>query len=1755
MKMTRIRARAVKSGGPELTELNGRWLTVRGARHNNLANIDVHFPLGRFICVTGVSGSGKSSLVVDILRERLARDLNGAEHVSPGAHDGIDGLEHLDKVIDIDQTPIGRTPRSNPATYIKVFDQIRDLYSKLPDAKVRGYRPGRFSFNVRCGEAGGGRCEACEGNGANCMDMEFLADVWVTCPVCNGRRFNRETLQILYKGKSIADVLDMDVQQALKHFENIPKIESMLRTLRDVGLDYIKLGQSSTTLSGGEAQRIKLARELVKRSTGRTLYILDEPTTGLHFEDIRRLLQVLHGFVDSGNTVVVIEHNLDVIKTADWVIDLGPEGGAGGGRVVVAGTPEEVAACTESYTGQALREVLAANGRRDYLDQHRRDAGATLDGCEGGAALHRRGIDPGGNGELTEIVVAGAQQHNLKNITVRFPRGRTTVCTGVSGSGKSSFALDTVYAEGQRRYVESLSSYARQFLGQVAKPRVERVEGLSPAISIEQKTTSRSPRSTVGTVTEVYDYMRVLWARVGKPYCPKCNVPIGTQTSDEIVERVLALPEGTKALVLAPLERSGNEEYADLFAREKANGFARVRVDGVVYELAAPPVLDRRSRHRVELVVDRISIRPGARARIADSVEMALSIGNGWMTLAPVGGEEGGQDARPPKRGQDARPPEPRTLNPEPSKGGQDARPPKRGQDAAPPGSEVRAREHGDHGRPSSTAHRAVAHTELRFSQRRSCTQCGTSYEELTPHHFSFNGRLGWCEVCEGLGTQIGASVDMIVPRPRESIRGGAVAGWENLDENPMLAKMVGKVLDWLGHDLDTPWHRLSEEARHGLLYGTGATWFDRGDGVRFQWKGFYPAIDEATRSSWQYRHRLSHLTSEVPCQRCGGSRLRPEAAAVRLGGKTIVDVCRMPLDKALAFFNGLALDPREKKVAGELLVEIRNRLKFLVDVGLDYVTLHRSAPTLSGGESQRIRLASQIGSGLAGVLYVLDEPTIGLHPRDNRRLIAALRSLRDLGNTLLMVEHDREVIERADYVLDFGPGAGVDGGQVVAAGEPGQLKKADASLTGRFLSGREVIPIPTNRRRGSGEYLEVIGARQNNLKNVDVKIPLGCFVAVTGVSGSGKSSLVNDVLYLALARRLHRANVEPGGHDQIIGVEAIDKVINVDQSPIGNTPTSNPATYTGVFDLIRELFARLPEAKVRGYNANRFSFNRPGGRCEACEGNGQRCIEMHFLPDVWITCETCGGKRFKAETLEVRYKGKSIADVLEMRISEALELFQNVPKIKRMLQTLADVGLGYLALGQPAPTLSGGEAQRVKLAAELGRPSTGKTLYVLDEPTTGLHFDDLRKLLKVLHRFVDLGNTVVVIEHNLDVIKTADWVIDLGPEGGEGGGEIVAEGTPEAVAATKGSHTGAILAEVLARDPRQEREVFDPQKVEEPPPTPDAKAGKTPGPLLEEEIGDARMPWEVNGRKWHTRERVGHRGEKVRWEGAALEWLIDEIEAAGKGRFGQTDYNHRSRVEIKVRGADLPWFFHARTGGQWLLDVTFRVPARAFSAAEVRKLVPLKPLDDCDELPIYGNEPRVNVRSSGRFTDDIRILVHSRKEIATPGCRTFIKRAVQAYFRLLKRMKEEEALARPWKVNGKTWHLSQQMLGNKPKMWTGSLIVQMIGLFKKWAPQIQEDWSRKVMVTLSHPQVKGTWARLVTNHAEAMRVEILAARGQFTPAMIERIGQNPEIRNSATEPSRVTFWVQSMEQCDLVQLEMLVKGSIAALSGGGSEN
>ncbi|MFO0974434.1 MAG: excinuclease ABC subunit UvrA [Phycisphaerae bacterium] len=1457
------------------------WLAIRGAAHNNLKNLDVPFPLARFVCVTGVSGSGKSSLVNDILYEALARDLNGAE-TAPGKHTRIDGLDHLDKIIAIDQTPIGRTPRSNPATYIKLFDEIRDLFAGLPDSKVRGYKKGRFSFNVKhdaeagplASAASAGRCAACEGNGSNRIEMDFLADVWVTCPVCNGQRFNAETLAIHFKGKSIADVLGMDVQQALAHFENVPKIATMLRTLHDVGLDYLKLGQASTTLSGGEAQRIKLARELVKPATGRTLYVLDEPTTGLHFEDIRRLLDVLHGFVDAGNSVVVIEHNLDVIKTADWIIDLGPEGGDAGGYIVATGTPEQVAAVKASSTGQALRDVLPGLARGRAAAANR---SALASKPAGSRATFRAPAEV--------IRVRGAREHNLQDVACDIPRGRMTVCTGVSGSGKTSLALDTIYVEGQRRYLESLSSYARQFLGQFAKPRVEQIDGLSPAIAIEQKSASRTPRSTVGTVTEIYDYMRVLWARLAQPICPDCNEPIGAHSADEIIAAVLAMPAGTRVLLAAPVERAAGESGDALFARLRSSGYARIRVDGVVHELDRPPDLPPSGCPAIDVVIDRLIVNPRDRARVADSVEHGLAAGGGVVWLIPADGPSPGL--------------------------------------AAP----------------------------RRFSRHHACRSCGRIYEELTPHHFSFNNRLGWCPTCEGLGVQNGTSESVVVRHPERSLLDGAIAGWERLADRPGLRALVSAVADHAGFDAAAPWNALTDAQRRAVLFGTGDAWLtvEPANGstrsrraprpaaqtvhpARVQFKGFFPAIDEATRISWQYRVHFSELVTQIDCQVCKAARLARAPAAARLAGKTIVEVCTLPLSEALRFFEGYdrKLSRPQRAVAGELLHEIVNRLRFLVDVGLDYLTLHRAAPTLSGGEAQRIQLASQIGSGLTGVLYVLDEPTIGLHPRDNHRLIAALQRLRDLGNTLLLVEHDRDVIGAADRLIDFGPGAGRLGGRIVATGTAKNLRAATESLTGAYLDQRESMPVPNDRRpvgeaaprRGRAtagdaaappqpvEWLTIVNARHNNLRNIDVAIPLGRLVAVTGVSGSGKSSLVADVLHAALARRLHGARVSPGAHDEIRGLDRIDKVINVDQSPIGNSPLSSPATYTGVFDLIRDLFVRLPTSRVRGFSANRFSFNRPGGRCEVCEGLGQVRHEMHFLPDVWVECETCRGQRYNAETLEVKFRNHSIAEVLALTVDRALALFENVPRVLRPLQTLADVGLGYIALGQPANTLSGGEAQRVKLASELGKPSTGQTLYLLDEPTTGLHFADVRRLLIVLQRLVELGNTALCVEHNLDVIKSADWVIDLGPEAGAAGGTVVVAGTPEAVAACGASHTGRALKPILARDPRGPR--LPPAESAAPPPTsaePPAAAANAavaaPAAgvaVADLPAADAEMPWRRNGRAWHLRDRVSRRGEKIEWEPAALEFVIEQIERLGGDALAPTDWNDRACIEIRAR-------------------------------------------------------------------------------------------------------------------------------------------------------------------------------------------------------------------------------------------------------------
>ncbi|WP_445613076.1 excinuclease ABC subunit UvrA [Geobacillus sp. YF-1] len=939
---------------------------------------------------------------------------------------------------------------------------------------------------------------------------------------------------------------------------------------------------------------------------------------------------------------------------------------------------------------------------------------------------------------MEKIIIKGARAHNLKNIDVEIPRGKLVVLTGLSGSGKSSLAFDTIYAEGQRRYVESLSAYARQFLGQMDKPDVDAIEGLSPAISIDQKTTSRNPRSTVGTVTEIYDYLRLLFARIGRPFCPTHGIEIQSQTIEQMVDRLLAYPERTKMQILAPIVSGRKGTHAKTLEDIRKQGYVRVRIDGEMRELTEDIELEKNKKHSIEVVVDRIVMKDGIAARLADSLETALKLADGKVIVDVIG--EG----------------------------------------------------------------------ELLFSEKHACPYCGFSIGELEPRLFSFNSPFGACPDCDGLGAKLEVDPDLVIPNDELTLKEHAIAPWEP-QSSQYYPQLLEAVCRHYGIPMDVPVKDLPKEQLDKILYGSGGEVIhfrytnDFGQ-VREQYIEFEGVLRNIERryretSSDYIREQMEKYMAEQPCPTCQGYRLKKESLAVLVSGKHIGEVTAMSVTEALAFFDGLELTEKEAQIARLILREIRDRLGFLQNVGLDYLTLSRSAGTLSGGEAQRIRLATQIGSRLTGVLYVLDEPSIGLHQRDNDRLIATLQNMRDLGNTLIVVEHDEDTMLAADYLIDIGPGAGIHGGEVVAAGTPEEVMNDPNSLTGQYLSGKKFIPLPAERRQPDGRWLEVIGAREHNLKNVSVSIPLGTFVAVTGVSGSGKSTLVNEVLYKALAQKLHRAKAKPGEHRDIRGLEHLDKVIDIDQSPIGRTPRSNPATYTGVFDDIRDVFAATNEAKVRGYKKGRFSFNVKGGRCEACHGDGIIKIEMHFLPDVYVPCEVCHGKRYNRETLEVTYKGKNIADVLDMTVEDALDFFASIPKIKRKLATLYDVGLGYMKLGQPATTLSGGEAQRVKLAAELHRRSNGRTLYILDEPTTGLHVDDIARLLDVLHRLVDNGDTVLVIEHNLDVIKTADYIIDLGPEGGDRGGQIVAAGTPEHVAEVEASYTGRYLKPILERD------------------------------------------------------------------------------------------------------------------------------------------------------------------------------------------------------------------------------------------------------------------------------------------------------------------------------------------------------------------
>ena len=936
------------------------------------------------------------------------------------------------------------------------------------------------------------------------------------------------------------------------------------------------------------------------------------------------------------------------------------------------------------------------------------------------------------------IIVKGARANNLKNIDVTIPRDKLVVMTGVSGSGKSSLAFDTIYAEGQRRYVESLSSYARMFLGQMDKPDVDYIEGLSPAISIDQKTTSKNPRSTVGTVTEIYDYLRLLWARAGTPHCPNCGKEIRQQTIDQIIDQVLALPEGTRIQVMAPVIRGKKGEHAKVFEDAKRSGYVRARVDGSLYELDEEIKLEKNKKHSIEIIVDRLIIRPDIRQRLTDSVETAAKLSGGLVIVNLLREEK-----------------------------------------------------------------------DLSFSQNYACEDCGISMEELTPRMFSFNNPFGACPTCTGLGNQLKADPALMIQDGGKSILDGAIqaSGWNNIRGDGISRMYFDALSKKYKFSLTEPWNSLSDEAKNIILYGTKGETLElhydqpRGKGVLKQaFEGICNNIERRYKETQSdaSRKELEELMSECPCPDCQGRRLRKESLAVTVGEKNIYEFTTLSVEDALVWMDGLTLTEQQMLIADRILKEIRSRLGFLKSVGLGYLTLARSAGTLSGGESQRIRLATQIGSSLMGVLYILDEPSIGLHQRDNDKLLATLKNLRDLGNSLIVVEHDEDTMRAADYLIDIGPGAGVHGGQVVAAGTPAEVMANPDSLTGQYLSGKKKIEVPAVRRPGNGKVLKVIGAAENNLRHIDVKFPLGTFTVVTGVSGSGKSSLVNEVLFKRLGAELMRMKVRPGKCDRIEGIEQLDKVVNIDQSPIGRTPRSNPATYTGLFNDIRDLFASTQEAKSRGYGQGRFSFNVRGGRCEACSGDGLLKIEMHFLPDIFVPCEVCKGRRYNRETLEVRYKGKNIADVLDMTVDEALDFFSALPKLKKRLQTLQDVGLGYVKLGQPSTELSGGEAQRVKLATELSKQATGKTIYILDEPTTGLHSDDVRKLLEVLQRLVDAGNTVVVIEHNLDVIKCADHLIDLGPEGGDGGGTIVVTGTPEEVAACSASFTGQYLKRML---------------------------------------------------------------------------------------------------------------------------------------------------------------------------------------------------------------------------------------------------------------------------------------------------------------------------------------------------------------------
>ncbi|MBS0448169.1 MAG: excinuclease ABC subunit UvrA [Proteobacteria bacterium] len=1268
-----------------LVEASTPRLIVEGVREHNLKDVAVEFPLKCLVCVTGVSGSGKSTLIQDVLFPALQRHFGKATE-TPGEHDRLLGADWLSDAVFVDQSPIGKTARSNPASYVGAFDEIRKLFAQTPLAQQRGYSASMFSFN-----AGNGRCPTCGGSGFEHVEMQFLSDVYLRCPDCDGRRFRAEILEVkierrlpgeVMRDLSVADVLDLTVSEAVQLFAGDREVCLKLQPIVDVGLEYVKLGQPVPTLSGGEAQRLKLAGFLAEaaQSASRqpvakkgTLFMFDEPTTGLHFDDIAKLMRSFRKLLEAGHSLLVIEHNLDVIRAADWLVDLGPEGGEAGGLVVCTGTPADVKQHPTSHTAEALRDYEQAMGAVHAVEERK-------------LSLPRADAHGSYLGEAIRIV--NAREHNLKSLDVAIPRGKFNVVTGVSGSGKSTLAFDILFNEGQRRYLESLNAYARSIVQPAGRPEVDAVWGIPPTVAIEQRLSRGGRKSTVATTTEVWHFLRLLYVKLGLQHCIKDGAPVKPQSAESIAAQILRDHRGQHVGLLAPLVVNRKGVYTDLAKWAKGRGHTHLRVDGEFLTVDPWPRLDRFKEHTLELPVGDLVVEAGNEAALRDLLARALELGKGVMhLLAPLDGLVGAMASN------------------------------------------------------ASTARIGAVKV---FSTKRACPVCGTSYAELDPRLFSYNSKHGWCTTCVGTG--------LALTREQRKAYDDSVLG----DDDK-------------GREQSFP----SEE----------------------------PEVEGV---------------ADAPCPDCGGTRLNPIARAVTFDDRSIAAVAQWSVGQARTWIESLRLSGRDAEIARDVVTEIRSRLEFLEEVGLGYLTLDRAAPTLSGGEAQRIRLAAQLGSNLQGVCYVLDEPTIGLHPRDNRILLDALGKLGDKGNTLVVVEHDEDTIRRADHIIDIGPGAGKRGGTLVAEGKVADLAAHRQSVTGRFLARPLLHPLQDRRDvqlpllKEARRQVVVRGASLHNLKQLDVAVPLKRLVAVTGVSGSGKSTLARDVL-LANLQFINTRGAKPRwqGCERIDGWEAIDRVLEVDQTPIGKTPRSCPATYIGFWDTIRKLYADTLEARARGYAPARFSFNTGEGRCPGCEGQGMRTIAMSFLPDVKVPCDVCHGARFNPETLAVTWRGKSIGDVLTMEVDEAVDFFAAMPNISHPLQLLKDVGLGYLTLGQPSPTLSGGEAQRIKLVTELSKVrdditrrgnKAPHTLYVLDEPTVGLHMADVERLIRVLHRLVDGGHSVVVIEHDLDVIAEADWVIDLGPEGGTDGGSVVAAATPESLVACAASHTGEALRPVLAR-------------------------------------------------------------------------------------------------------------------------------------------------------------------------------------------------------------------------------------------------------------------------------------------------------------------------------------------------------------------